>query len=544
MTEHPPATGERTIFLEALELADAEGRAAYLATACAGDEPLRQRVLELFRSHEAAAGFFDKLGPERIAAEPEAPTAGVEGDASKLSGWGSRPLDFLTPSDKPGSLGRLGNYEVEEVVGYGGMGTVLRVFDERLHRAVAIKVMSPALATNEHARRRFLREARAAAAIRDDHVIGIHGVDEVNGLPFLVMEYVVGRSLAQRLEAEGALSLPDTLRIGGQIARGLAAAHAQGLVHRDIKPANILLENGVERVKITDFGLAHAVDDVRTTHPGTVVGTPEYMSPEQARGERVDHRSDLFSLGCVLYALCAGRPPFRAASTVAIIRRVCEDTPRQLSEVNPGIPSWLSGLIERLIAKPADQRFQTAAEVAELLEQCLAHVQQCGTGVPPAVVGWDKLAQPAPAHHGKSRALAPGRHWPLAAAIVLLLAGTVAIAETTGMTGMVATVIRIVGGDGTLVIEVDDPNVQVLIDGKELVITGAGPKELRLRPGKHELQSVKDGQPLSTQHLTITRDGRQTCCGCPTAHADRTSILGQPLSSLSVSAPGAKAESR
>src|SRR4029079_13527040 len=146
------------------------------------------------------------------------------------------------------------------------------------------------------------------------------------------------------LEAEGPLPVPDILRIGSQMSRGLAAAHAQGLVPRDIKPANILLENGVERVKITDFGLAHAVDDVRTTQPGVVLGTPEYMSPEQARGERIDHRSDLFSLGCVLYILCAGRPPFRADTTMAIIRRVCDDTPRPLSEINPDIPTWLAAI--------------------------------------------------------------------------------------------------------------------------------------------------------------------------------------------------------
>ena len=306
-------------------------------------------------------------------------------------------LDFLAPSDQPGSLGRLGHYEVQEVIGRGGMGIVLRAFDEKLHRVVAIKVMAAPLATNEHGRRRFVREGRAAAAIRDDHVIGIHGVDEASGLPFLVMEYVVGRSLAQRMEAEGALPVAEILRIGRQIARGLAAAHAQGLVHRDIKPANILLENGVERVKITDFGLAHAVDDVRTTQPGIVIGTPQYMSPEQARGETVDHRSDLFSLGCVLYAMCTGRPPFRADSTVAILRRVCEDTPRPLSEINSEIPDWLVDVIDKLIAKDASERFQSAAEVAELLSQYLAHVQQPSVIPQPAPLA--KAAHRTPPNH-------------------------------------------------------------------------------------------------------------------------------------------------
>src|SRR5439155_13924679 len=132
-----------------------------------------------------------------------------------------------------------------------------------------------------------------------------------------VMEYISGISLQERLDRQGPLELKEILRIGIQIAAGLAAAHAQGLIHRDIKPANILLENGVERVKLTDFGLARAADDASLTQSGVVAGTPHYMAPEQARGEAVDHRADLFSLGSVVYAMCTGRPPFRAGGAVA-----------------------------------------------------------------------------------------------------------------------------------------------------------------------------------------------------------------------------------
>ena len=198
------------------------------------------------------------------------------------------PLDFLAPSQKPGSLGRLDHYEVNEVIGHGGMGVVLRAFDERLHRVVAIKVMAAELATSAMARRRFTREAQAAAAVSHDHIVTIHAVEEADGLPYLVMHYVAGMSLQERLDSDGPLQLAEILRIGMQTAAGLAAAHAQGLVHRDIKPANILLENGVERVKITDFGLARAVDDASLTQSGVVAGTPQYMSPEQAEGKAVD----------------------------------------------------------------------------------------------------------------------------------------------------------------------------------------------------------------------------------------------------------------
>ena len=195
------------------------------------------------------------------------------------------------------------------MVGRGGMGTVFRAFDERLHRVVAIKVMAAGLAATATARQRFTREARAAAAVCHEHVVTIHAVEEEHRPPFLVMQYVEGASVQEKLNRWGALPTTEILRIGMQAASGLAAAHAHGLVHRDIKPANILLEGNVERVKITDFGLARAADDASLSQSGVIAGTPLYMSPEQAEGARIDHRSDLFSLGSVLYAACTGRAP-------------------------------------------------------------------------------------------------------------------------------------------------------------------------------------------------------------------------------------------
>src|SRR5262249_27518964 len=173
----------------------------------------------------------------------------------------------------------------------------------------------------------------------------------------------------------GPLPVQEILRLGIGIADGLAAAHRHGLIHRDIKPANILLENCVERVKITDFGLARAADDASLTRSGVIAGTPAYMSPEQAGGERVDPRSDLFSLGSVLYALCTGHAPFRADSAMALLRRVCDDTPRPIREINPAIPEWLAAVVATLQAKDPGQRFATAAEVAALLSRRLAQLQ-------------------------------------------------------------------------------------------------------------------------------------------------------------------------
>src|SRR5438132_1739769 len=255
------------------------------------------------------------------------------------------------------------------------MGIVLKAFDPGLHRVVAIKVLAPQLATSGTARKRFTREAQAAAAVSHDHVVTIHAVEEANGIPYLVMHYVAGMSLQERLDKSGPLELKEILRIGMHTAAGLAAAHAQGLVHRDIKPANILLENGVQRVKITDFGLARAADDASLTQSGVVAGTPQYMAPEQANGEAVDHRADLFSLGSVLYAMCTGRPPFCASTAMAVLRRVSDDTPRSIKELNPEIPDWLIAIVDKLHAKDPSGRFQNAREAAELLNQHLAQLQ-------------------------------------------------------------------------------------------------------------------------------------------------------------------------
>jgi serine/threonine protein kinase len=309
------------------------------------------------------------------------PASAIGRDADDLTeSPGFRPsdfiVDFLQPSEDPESLGRLGPIEIRQFIGQGAHGIVLKGFQQELNRPVVVKVMAPHLASVVAARKRFAREARATAAIVHPSVMPILQVDSSGQLPFLVMPYVDCESLQERMDRDGALPVSDVLRIAVQVARGLAAAHAQGLVHRDVKPANILLERGVERVMLTDFGLARAVDDATLTRSGLIAGTPHYMSPEQARGEPVDTRSDLFSLGSVMYAMSSGRPPFRAETTYGILRRVTDDAPRSLRELNPELPEWLDAIILKLLTKSAAERLQTAEHSAELLEQCLAHLQQ------------------------------------------------------------------------------------------------------------------------------------------------------------------------
>ena len=335
------------------------------------DAALRLRVEALLEAHDRPDRLLDQPASEHFGAElGEAAAPGLDDS-----------LEFLAPSQKPGSLGRIGHYSVLEVAGRGGTAIVLRAFDETLERVVAIKVLAPRFAATRAARERFMREARAAAAVMDDHVITIYSVDDSGPIPFLVMPFVVGQSLQEKLDHNGALPLDEALRIGCQIALGLAAAHRHGLVHRDVKPANILLEEGVERVKLTDFGLAraghdssaNAVPSVMRPNASYVAGTPMYMSPEQAQGEPIDCRSDLFSLGTVLYTMCTGEPPFRGPNTLDVLKQICEESPRPVCEINPELPPWLDDVFTRLFAKAPADRIASAVEVADLL--ALQHVE-------------------------------------------------------------------------------------------------------------------------------------------------------------------------
>jgi serine/threonine protein kinase len=422
-------------------------------------------------------------------------------DEASVATWSTEAVaDFLEASENADHIGRLGTYEIVEVIGRGGMGIVLRGIDSRLNRVVAIKVLAPELASNPNARRRFYREGQAAAAVSHDHVVTIHAVDDHERLPYLVMEFVAGESLEECIRRTGALPLESILRMGRQTALGLAAAHEVGLVHRDMKPANILLENGIQRVRITDFGLARASDDVSMTQTGTVSGTPLYMSPEQAGGEAVDHRSDLFSLGSVLYAMCTGRPAFRAQTTLAVIKRVCEDTPRPIREVNPDIPHWLVDIIDRLMAKQPVDRIQSAAELAELLGSHLAHLRDP-----------ENVPAPTTATTMAKTAARPRVLRSLLLAILLIGGIGLGIAEAAGVTNVsefLGIVLRLKTPEGTLVIEIEDPDVDVSVDGSEVVLSGITKNELRLKPGKYQYTAIREGKPAESEWVTIERDGR------------------------------------
>ena len=274
---------EHELILAALQVpGTGRNRTAFLERACAGDRILLKRVDRRLRAalSENATKTLPPSTPADLGTGSRNDAAGADDVADT-----AQVLALLAPPGRPDSLGRLDHYEILKVIGRGGMGVVLLGFDEKLSRTVAIKVLAPQVAASATARHRFAREARAAAAIRDPHVVAIYDVCETP-VPHLVMDYVAGQTLQDRLARDGPLSVATVLDVGIAIARGLAAAHAVGLVHHDVKPGNVLLENGIERARLGDFGLARAIDDAGITQTGTLAGTPLYMSPERPRGAR------------------------------------------------------------------------------------------------------------------------------------------------------------------------------------------------------------------------------------------------------------------
>lgn len=319
------------------------------------------------QEYRARHQFGDRPGPEEF--ERRFPGL-LPGNVDLSRAPGSQPAtyDFLAPAQGPGELGRLGAYRVVEVLGSGGMGVVFRAEDMHLQRPVALKAMLPGLARSPTARQRFLREARAAAAIKHHHIVSIYQVGEDQGAPFLAMEFLEGEALDDRLKRASELPVAEIVRIGRQIAEGLAAAHDRGLIHRDIKPANIWLEGNQGWVKILDFGLARAVaDQTHLTQTGAILGTPAFMAPEQATGKDTDHRCDLFSLGGVLYRMCTGRLPFPGPDAIAILYALATEVPDAPVDVNPNVPVELSALIMHLLEKKPNDRPASAQSVIDAL---------------------------------------------------------------------------------------------------------------------------------------------------------------------------------
>jgi hypothetical protein len=295
-------------------------------------------------------------------------TASPEGDP--LPGF----LAGLEPSTRPGSLGRFAGYEVEEPTGRGGMGVVFRCFDPTLQRRVAIKVLlhGGQATDDDSGAGRFLSEARAIAALRHEHVVEVYSAGREKGWPFLVMPFHEEGTLQQWTDRGNPVGPEDVVRIGIQLLRALEATHARGILHRDLKPSNVLLERGLDHVRLADFGLAESVEDLRGGGGRVIAGTPSYMAPEQARGEALDGRSDLYGLGAILHLLLAGHPPRVEGADPPPRTAVAGDERGANSPGLSAVPPRFRPVLGRLLAARAADRYPDARTAREALEGLVA----------------------------------------------------------------------------------------------------------------------------------------------------------------------------
>jgi formylglycine-generating enzyme required for sulfatase activity/serine/threonine protein kinase/Leucine-rich repeat (LRR) protein len=422
--------------------------------------------------------------------------------------------DFLAPPQASDELGRLGIYRVLEVLGAGGMGVVFRAEDPHLKRLVALKAMLPTLAPSESARQRFLREARAVAAIKHDHIVSIYQVDQDRGVPFLAMEFLEGEPLDARLQREAKLPVPEVLRIGRDIASGLAAAHKRGLIHRDIKPANIWLEeregHSAERaapstehsalgaprstrVKILDFGLARGTEEeTRLTQHGAIIGTPAYMAPEQGQGKAVDQRCDLFSLGCVLYRMATGELPFKGTDTISTLLAVATESPKPPHELDPALPPALSELILNLLAKVPAERPSSAQVVVESLDRLAREQEVWPTPEELRAKARQKVDVDKPETRGQ-RSGWNRRAWGGAMAVAVaafVIGGIVIFWETP---------------HGMVRMESDDPTVQIVIDKDGPTLKFADKKPITLRAGEHGILVKRGDFTFETKSFLVKK---------------------------------------
>ncbi len=514
-----------TTCLETVRTVQAEDTLVDVMRSTRLGEPLTDKVIQLM---ERLAQLAPPSGESPTDATLIGPSDAGEFKDDDLAATGSFHLQdspqvteelagaFLSPAEQSDEIGRIGSYRVLKVLGTGGMGEVYLAEDEHLKRRVALKVMKPTVAMDPVAKQRFLREAQAMAALDHDHIVHVYQVGEDQGVPFVAMQLLKGEMLEQKVRREGRLSVAEILRIGQEAAEGLAAAHEAGLIHRDIKPSNIWLAEPRGRVKILDFGLAHVADaDVQLTQSGVIAGTPAYMAPEQARGERVDARCDLFSLGSTLYRMATGEMPFKGTNTTAILLSLVNDQPVPPLEINVEMPDALSQVILKLLEKDPDQRFPTAREVVETLEEIEADLQSNLLESSGVQSGVQSNAQtrvleldPAASSSASTQILPPEKpsrfsRWRVASGLVFL---TVLI--------LLGVVLYIKTNKGTLEIITADPRARITVekDGKQILIDPGSGDSIRLDVGTWSvrLNDLGDELALESDTFTLKRGGTAT----------------------------------
>jgi predicted Ser/Thr protein kinase len=397
---------------------------------------------------------------------------------------------------------QFGPYRIESVLGRGGMGTVYLATHARLERKVALKVIAPALADDPDFRTRFLRESRLAASLDHPHVIPIYDADEVDGVPYLAMRYVDGPSLQALIAEQGAVRPGDTLRVAEQIGGALDAAHSADLIHRDLKPANILLAEPGRHAYLCDFGLAKRTSSRAMTHAGSFLGTVDYCSPEQIRGEPLDGRADIYSLGCVVFHCLSGRAPYARDSEIAVLQA-------HLNEPPPTLSPELDGVFARAMAKDRDDRYPTAAALASDLRDAIA-------GGAPATV--QAQALPATREHATQVAPRRRRRWPLIVAVAIL------VALVAGGAAVWAT--RDSGGDS-------NANLAPFVDRVENLLDQSAAGRREIAAALNDAHMCKTSNAAAADSIDSVADNRRNilqelgAVTAPTAETDRMLTLLQ-----------------
>ncbi|MBI3828646.1 MAG: protein kinase [Planctomycetes bacterium] len=382
MPDCPPLNDLRAYHGDALASAERERVTRHLETCATCREALQTLGGRGILDDKTQLGF--RTPPEGKSGQPAAEPHLARTKPPK-SGPAAREKDtelarsLLQPPEEPDEIGRIGNFRVLRVLGSGGMGMVFEAEETMLKRPVALKVIRPDFADAEEGWQRLLREARAMAALKHDHIVTLYQAGREKETFFLAMELLHGETLEERSDGTKRIETREIVRVARETAMGLAALHKNGLLHRDLKPSNIWLEGPTQRVKILDLGLARSTQGANKstlTEAGTIMGTPAFMSPEQARGETLDPRSDLFSLGAVMYCLCTGERPFSGDSLVAQLTSLAVDAQKPVRERNPEIPPALSNLVDRLLEKKPNARPPNAEAVVAKLDKIEARLGQ------------------------------------------------------------------------------------------------------------------------------------------------------------------------
>ncbi len=411
---------------------------------------------------------------------------------------------LLNAPISPDELGRLGDYRVLRILGRGGMGFVFLAEDIKLRRRVALKVMRPSEARKRGGAERFLREARAAAAVEHDNIVTILQVGEDRGIPFIAMPLLQGESLRSILNRESRVPQSRAIAICRQVAEGLQAAHQTGLIHRDIKPDNLWIESSKDRVKLLDFGLVRELDseDGLTVH-GTVLGTPSYMSPEQAAGERVDHRSDLFSLGAVFYQMLSGKSPYAGNNLTSTLMNVARAQPQPLSSLVPGLDAELVSLVTRLNSRDPRDRPQSAAEVVKLLKD----IEDRLASPPETPKLPEKTKQPESLKQLDIKVASPRRTVSRSAKPPTSRMLKYSLGAGGAFVMLLAITFFVRLGKYQVQITVDDPAISLKVDGNDILIEDDRALT-RLSAGNHKLMVSRDGLSTLTDEFQVTKNGK------------------------------------